>query len=300
MGKLGWNSGYIGSDQRDTAVGAVSYGKFYLERLDGRFEPFLSYTGLLDTYSGSYIALSTRKLSAFYSGSALRVRRSLDNTEQDIGFSSTGDLNLSILTNFLQGSNGFITTWYDQSGNNRHFTQTTAVNQPPFEVSPSGLIKPSLNNTTSSFLSNSNISSLSGSYSVFIATKATAFGPAENYFLGTPSSLHLGWRNQNTPTIAHFSNDANYSYAGTTNPLLHTLIYKATGSQYWMNNSSIGSNATTPNAGITNRSILYLGTGYLTSQNFRGYIQEVIIYANDKTADVSNINTNINNYFNYY
>ena len=35
MGKLGWNSGYIGSDQRDTAVGAVGYGKFYLERLDG-------------------------------------------------------------------------------------------------------------------------------------------------------------------------------------------------------------------------------------------------------------------------
>ena len=60
MGKLGWNSGYIGSDQRDTAAGAVGYGKFYLERLDGRFEPFLSYTGLLDTYSGSYIALSTR------------------------------------------------------------------------------------------------------------------------------------------------------------------------------------------------------------------------------------------------
>ena len=41
MGKLGWNSGYIGSDQRDTAAGAVSYGKFYLERLDGRFEPVL-------------------------------------------------------------------------------------------------------------------------------------------------------------------------------------------------------------------------------------------------------------------
>jgi hypothetical protein len=41
MGKLGWNSGYIGSDQRDTAVGAVGYSKYYLERLDGRFLPFI-------------------------------------------------------------------------------------------------------------------------------------------------------------------------------------------------------------------------------------------------------------------
>ena len=39
MGKLGWNSGYIGSDQRDTAVGAVGYSKYYLERLDGKFLP---------------------------------------------------------------------------------------------------------------------------------------------------------------------------------------------------------------------------------------------------------------------
>lgn len=41
MGKLGWNSGYIGSDQRDTAAGAVGYSKYYLERLDGRFLPLL-------------------------------------------------------------------------------------------------------------------------------------------------------------------------------------------------------------------------------------------------------------------
>ena len=39
MGRLGWNSGYIGSDQRDTAAGAVGYSKYYLERLDGRFNP---------------------------------------------------------------------------------------------------------------------------------------------------------------------------------------------------------------------------------------------------------------------
>ena len=41
MGKLGLNSGYIGSDQRTTTNGVVGYDKFYLERLNGRFVPVL-------------------------------------------------------------------------------------------------------------------------------------------------------------------------------------------------------------------------------------------------------------------
>jgi Alpha-L-arabinofuranosidase B, catalytic len=44
-------------------------------------------TPLLDTYGGAAAAFSLRKLSSTYGGSAVRVRRSLDNSEQDIGFS---------------------------------------------------------------------------------------------------------------------------------------------------------------------------------------------------------------------
>jgi hypothetical protein len=41
MGKLGLNSGYIGSDQRTTTNGVVGYDKYYLERRNGRFNPVL-------------------------------------------------------------------------------------------------------------------------------------------------------------------------------------------------------------------------------------------------------------------
>jgi hypothetical protein len=41
MGKLGLNSGYIGSDQRITTNGAVGYDKYYLERRAGGFSPVL-------------------------------------------------------------------------------------------------------------------------------------------------------------------------------------------------------------------------------------------------------------------
>jgi len=41
---------------------------------------------LLDTYSSAIVAYSLRKLRTAYSGAAIRVRRSSDNTETDIGF----------------------------------------------------------------------------------------------------------------------------------------------------------------------------------------------------------------------
>jgi hypothetical protein len=43
MGKLGLNSGYIGSDQRTTTNGVVGYDKYYLERRAGRFIPVLGF-----------------------------------------------------------------------------------------------------------------------------------------------------------------------------------------------------------------------------------------------------------------
>jgi hypothetical protein len=87
---------------------------------------------LLDTYTGATMAVSVRKLRNAYSGSAIRVRRSSDNAEQDIGFSG-GNLNTSALLSFVGSGgtdNGFITTWYDQTGNGNNHLQATAVNQP--------------------------------------------------------------------------------------------------------------------------------------------------------------------------
>ena len=84
---------------------------------------------LLDTYSGAAAAYSLRRLRTAYTGDAIRVRRESDNTEQDIGFVGE-DLNTSALTTFCSGTNGFVKTWYDQSGNARDATQSTAAQQP--------------------------------------------------------------------------------------------------------------------------------------------------------------------------
>lgn len=83
----------------------------------------------LDLVSGAGAAYSVRKLRTAYSGSALRVRRSSDNTELDIGFSGTGLDTAALLAHCGAGS-GFVVTWYDQSGNSRNITQSTTANQP--------------------------------------------------------------------------------------------------------------------------------------------------------------------------
>jgi hypothetical protein len=98
-------------------------------RANNYYVPFASANLLLDLNPGSAAAYSLRKVRTAYTGAAIRVRRSSDNTEQDIGFVAV-DLDTVSLKTFVGANSGFVTTWYDQSGNARNATQTTAANQP--------------------------------------------------------------------------------------------------------------------------------------------------------------------------
>lgn len=83
---------------------------------------------ILDTYTALEAYSLNRKLKSDATN-AFRVRRSSDNSEQDIGF--VGNLvNISSLTSFVGGDSGYITTIYDQTGNERHFSQTSLTKQP--------------------------------------------------------------------------------------------------------------------------------------------------------------------------
>lgn len=85
---------------------------------------------LLDQYPAS-LAYSLRRLRNNYSGACLRLRRSSDSAEQDIGFAGTGLIDTAAAISFCGAGNGFVTTWYDQIGSN-NASQSTAANQPQF------------------------------------------------------------------------------------------------------------------------------------------------------------------------
>lgn len=84
---------------------------------------------ILDAYPQAAAAYSVRKLRFGYTGQCIRIRRSSDNAETDIGFLSSGDIDAAAITSFLGGSNGFLVTWYDQSGSSNNATQSTAARQ---------------------------------------------------------------------------------------------------------------------------------------------------------------------------
>jgi hypothetical protein len=98
---------------------------------------------LLDTYGSAAVAYSTRKLSTAYAGSCMKVRRSSDNTTQNIGFVSNTLDTASLLT-FCGAGNGFVDTWYDQSGNGFDVAQATQANQPQIVASGAVVTKNSL------------------------------------------------------------------------------------------------------------------------------------------------------------
>ena len=74
------------------------------------------FSGLLDQVRGSSAAYSVRRLSGDYAGPLLRVRRTDDDRELDIGATVRGDLDLTALGNFCSKSACLVARWYDQSG----------------------------------------------------------------------------------------------------------------------------------------------------------------------------------------
>lgn len=85
----------------------------------------------MDFLPGAAVAYGFRRLRTGYTtNKAVRIRRSSDNTESDIGFDANGDFDTSAFNTFIGAGDGFVKTWYDQSGNGLNATQATNANQP--------------------------------------------------------------------------------------------------------------------------------------------------------------------------
>lgn len=92
---------------------------------------------VVNVFASAAAAYSTRiPAGSTYSGPLIRVRRSSDNAEADVSAALVADANgnrwldTSALLDFCGSGSGFVTTWYDQSGNGRVITQSTTTNQP--------------------------------------------------------------------------------------------------------------------------------------------------------------------------
>jgi len=83
--------------------------------------------GLIEQYQGAAVAYSLRAIATTTWGYVVRVRRASDNSEQDFTALQVAD---GTLTTFCGVGDGFVETWYDQSGNGNDATQATIASQP--------------------------------------------------------------------------------------------------------------------------------------------------------------------------
>jgi hypothetical protein len=263
---------------------------------------------LLDLYPSAAAAYSVRLLRTAYTGSAIRVRRSSDNTEQDIGFSS-GNLDTSSLTTFCSGTNGFVTTWYDQSGNANNATQSTAANQP--QIVSSGAIinvnsKPCLQFDGSNDIMKFIGSGTSSSNTLFVLSKSNNNSASYQTITSigsiTPATafayLYYG-AGGNDARVVYSDVLKSFDGARTLVQELVTINAVSTTISMLVNNSSVSLTNDT-RVLTTNLNDVQIGSDTQYNDPFNGSIQEVVLYTTAQTSNISGINTNINTYYAIY
>jgi hypothetical protein len=275
-----------------------------------------SFVGLLDTYPSAAAAYSLRKLRAAYTGNAIRVRRT-DLTESDIGFTSTGALDTTALLAFVGTGaldNGFVTTWYDQSGNSKNGTQTTALNQPQIVSAGSVILengKPAaqFDGTNDVLIYNGLVYTTNTLFSnvVFSLNSPNNFAAIASQHSGGVGRSSILSIDDSSPkkSVYFFNNGTSYvnKSAGTIANLMQTLMTNYSQSNNYFNalNGSSGNNDISGQA-FTPVSANGFGIGAQPNNaNFlTGKIQELNIWNSDQSSNKTGIETNINTYYGIY
>ena len=283
------------------------------------------FVGLLDTYSGAAAAYSLRKLRTAYTGSAIRVRRASDNTEQNIGFVNNV-LDTSSLTSFCSGTNGFVTTWYDQSGNNRNATQTTAAKQPQIVSGGSVILengKPSVQfDGTDDYVSYNSalLNNATDVYSsvVFSTTLTTTnqivhSSPSDNggnrgYDLRLPNSTQIQLSIRTNPSDTNSNAVGNFNYStGNANLITGTFNASLTSNEEKIyGNGTLVAEVSNSGTSIkndgTNGGVVvgYFGISAPFGAYLNGNVSELIMYTSDQSSNRTGIETNINDFYSIY
>ena len=262
----------------------------------------ITYVYLLDEYSGATEAYSLRQLSSTYTGYAIKVRRDSDQALQDIGFDNlTKGLDVTAIESFCSGTDGYVHTWYDQSGNGSDATQIVASSQPKIVLNGSVIThnsRPILRSDTSSahihMIVNGQINP-SNTRSQFAVT-------------------YLGVQNvENTRSIMNQYNDSGNRYMFAADAGSGTNPFAVGVSDLYLNGlSSSILNRNQMYAEIQGQKSSFAYTNNLSVNNYLSFIgwtssgwnmystQEIIFYPTDERTNRFNIETNINDFYNIY
>ena len=243
---------------------------------------------LLDLYPDAAVAYSLRYLSNAYIGSpVVRVRRSSDNAELDFIPSEITD---GTLTTFTGAGNGFVTTWYDQSGNGSNATQVVSSG---VALEVNGKPTPYFDQTASNSM---NFADETIGSSFFVKEGLITSGYA---FLGNTGNVSLiGDRSTTAISIRTISllTFPVVSNVGAGTPKLFTFINPTNAWNVHFNGVASSSNPIATVSTVTVNTLMNRQGAFFHD----GFINDVVIYSTDQTANRVGIEDNINNFYSIY
>lgn len=258
------------------------------------------FSGLLDQYPNAAAAYSLRALSSgWLAGDVVEVRRSSDSTTQDFTASqiTNGDLEA-----FCGVGDGFVSTWYDQSGNGNDATQATTTSQPKI-VSAGALVTKGIDFYNNSFLESASFAdgTASSLFMVFNnqaadATRKILFSkstfPSDGVIVNYRGDEAIG----RYTFVNYDGTTRSLTYSNLTSPQygLSTSIINGSGKEIFLNGASQASDA---ELFVGGSSVLRFGNaGFGTGFE----LAEAILYPTDQSANRVAIETNINAAYTIY
>ena len=195
---------------------------------------------------------------------------------------------------------GFVETWYDQSGNGRDATQATAGSQPKI-VDEGALVTDSNNNPEIDFDGSNKFSFVntvdsSPPYTVLSVSKVRDTGT--NVIYGVDTSTTAGFYNQTGTKHAIFSGGlvTGSAFAINTDYLRFDLFNGSS--------SVIGVNGNTTNVSLaadkTNTGFVIAFSGVSSPNTLDGTIKEIILYQSDQSSNRTALEANINSQYSIY
>lgn len=276
-----------------------------------------SFTGILDTYTGAGAGYSIRRLNSAYTGYCMKVVRSTDSVEQDIGFDASGDFDAAALATFIGSNTGYVGKWYDQSGNGfdatAHNYGVNLTTHPEIRISGTdqtlnSVIAIKISGTRRFAWTNTGLDldlmmTFSPKATMMMCVGQIGSTPASpmimEFYENSTSDDYLGLYESGGMRV-DFGNGGSGLGGAFTNAVQKCWYGQVNGSTYqvWENNTSIGSatNASTQTLSGTGINAK-IGGGGTTASNMDGYIQELIVWPTSQESNRSGIFTDVDTYY---
>ena len=249
----------------------------------------------MDEYGGASAGYSLRLLCVDYSGDCITVRRASDNATQNIGFDDDGVLDITSLESFCASTDGFVTTWYDQSGDGNNATQTTASSQPQIVSSGSVILE---NGKPAIYYDGTITKSLDVSFGTKSQPNQFFVVANKNDISGFLFDGITGQRNAQSGDnmFAGTSLPEAYPVSFANQQVLFTGLFNGTNSKGFIN----GSNTASGDTGTRDVTGIRIGNKYTQDDAIEGTMQSLVFYNSDQSSNRTAIEDNINDYYNIY